>query len=126
MRGLALAPCRVLRYRRLGRGSRAASREEGAMTDLRTLAIDIGGTGIKAVLLDEAGQIVSDRERVPTPSKPIAPDVLMQAIGEVTAPLGEFRPGLGRFPRLCARRPGDDRAQSRDRDFGAVSIFSRR
>jgi polyphosphate glucokinase len=60
------------------------------MTDLRTLAIDIGGSGIKAVLLDEAGQIVSDRERVATPSKPIAPDVLMQAIGKATAPLGEF------------------------------------
>ncbi|MGA8757676.1 MAG: ROK family protein [Stellaceae bacterium] len=60
------------------------------MTDLRTLAIDIGGSGIKAVLLDEAGQIVSDRERVPTPSKPVAPDVLMQAIEKATAPLGEF------------------------------------
>ena len=60
------------------------------MTDLRTLAIDIGGSGIKAVLLDEAGQIVGDRERVATPSKPIAPDVLMQAIGKATTPLGEF------------------------------------
>ncbi len=31
------------------------------MTEIRTLAIDIGGTGIKAALLDEAGQVVSDR-----------------------------------------------------------------
>lgn len=60
------------------------------MTGLHTLAIDIGGSGIKAVLLDEAGEIVSERERVPTPETPIARDALMQAIDQVAAPLGEF------------------------------------
>ncbi len=60
------------------------------MTDLRTLAIDIGGSGIKAVLLDEAGQIIGERQRVPTPPKPIAPEGLLQAIDQVTAPFGEF------------------------------------
>jgi polyphosphate glucokinase len=60
------------------------------MDETRTLAIDIGGSGIKAALLDEAGQVIGERERVPTPPKPIAPDVLMQAIEEAATPLGAF------------------------------------
>jgi polyphosphate glucokinase len=60
------------------------------MTGVRTLAIDIGGSGIKAVLLDEAGAIGSERERVPTPEKPIAPDALVQALDQAAAPLGAF------------------------------------
>jgi polyphosphate glucokinase len=68
------------------------------MSELRTLAIDIGGSGIKAVLLDETGQIVSDRQRVPTPAKPIARDALLTAIDEAIAPLGDFdRVSIG-FP----------------------------
>jgi polyphosphate glucokinase len=60
------------------------------MTDLRTLAIDIGGSGIKAALLDQAGHVVGARERVPTPTKPIAPDALVHAIDEAATPLGAF------------------------------------
>jgi polyphosphate glucokinase len=68
------------------------------MTGVRTLAIDIGGSGIKAVLLDEAGEIVSERERVPTPEKPIAPDALVQALDQVAASLGEFERVSVGFP----------------------------
>jgi polyphosphate glucokinase len=60
------------------------------MSGLRTLAIDIGGSGIKATVLDDAGQFISRRERVPTPSKPIAPEVLLQALDQAAAPLGAF------------------------------------
>jgi len=68
------------------------------MTDLRTLTIDIGGSGIKAALLDEAGHVVSERERVPTPTKPIAPDALVHAIDAAATPLGAFdRVSIG-FP----------------------------
>jgi polyphosphate glucokinase len=68
------------------------------MTGLRTLAIDIGGSGIKAALLDENGQIVSNRQRVATPAKPIARDALLHAIDEAAAPLGPFdRVSIG-FP----------------------------
>src|SRR5215472_11777310 len=73
--------------RRQRRGARG---ERGNMSELRTLAIDIGGTGIKAVLLDGAGHVVSDRQRVPTPAKPIAPEVLLHAIDEAITPLGAF------------------------------------
>jgi polyphosphate glucokinase len=60
------------------------------MTELRTLAIDIGGTGIKAAVLDEAGNILGERERVATPPKPIAPETLVHAIEEAAGPLGGF------------------------------------
>ena len=60
------------------------------MGEIRTLAIDIGGTGIKAAVLDEHGHVVGERERVPTPPKPIPSDVLMRAIDEVTTPLAPF------------------------------------
>jgi polyphosphate glucokinase len=60
------------------------------MNQIRTLAIDIGGSGIKAALLDNAGDIVGDRRRVPTPPKPVAPEALMRAIKEAVTPLGAF------------------------------------
>ena len=52
------------------------------MTEPRTLAVDIGGSGIKAVLLDEDGKMVGQRQRVPTPAKPVAPEALVRAIDE--------------------------------------------
>jgi polyphosphate glucokinase len=60
------------------------------MTEPRTLAIDIGGTGIKAALLDPAGQIISDRVRVPTPPQPLTPEQLVGAIEQAATPLGGF------------------------------------
>jgi polyphosphate glucokinase len=60
------------------------------MDQLRTLAIDIGGTGIKAALLDEDGNMIGERQRVPTPLKPVTPEDLVRAINEVVAPLGAF------------------------------------
>jgi polyphosphate glucokinase len=63
---------------------------EAVMDETRTLAIDIGGTGIKAAMLDGAGQVISERQRVPTPPKPIARDALIQALDELTTPLGAF------------------------------------
>ena len=68
------------------------------MTETRTLAIDIGGTGIKAAVLDDAGQMISERRRVPTPSKPVAPDALVRAIDDVAVPLGGFERVSVGFP----------------------------
>jgi polyphosphate glucokinase len=68
------------------------------MKEPRTLAIDIGGTGIKAALLDEAGAMVGGRQRVPTPPKPITPDELVRAIDEAVAPLGTFERVSVGFP----------------------------
>ena len=48
----------------------------GAAADkTRTLAIDVGGTGLKAAVLDATGAMISERVRVPTPH-PCPPTVL--------------------------------------------------
>lgn len=56
---------------------------------MHTLCIDIGGTGIKAIVLDAAGQPRGERLRVPTP-RPATPEALLAAIDELLAGLGEF------------------------------------
>jgi polyphosphate glucokinase len=68
------------------------------MNELRTLAIDIGGTGIKAALVDDAGNMIGERQRVPTPPKPLAPVDLVRAIDQVIAPLGTFDRASVGFP----------------------------
>jgi len=68
------------------------------MDERRTLAIDIGGTGIKAALLDDAGRMIGERQRVPTPPKPIAPDALVRAIDQAITPLGSFERVSVGFP----------------------------
>src|SRR5215469_8337645 len=69
---------------------RRPRRKRVAMNQLRTLAIDIGGTGIKAALLDDSGNMIGERQRVETPPKPITPADLIGAIGRVVTPLGTF------------------------------------
>lgn len=51
-----------------------------------TLAIDVGGTGLKASVLDEAGRMLVKRVRVATPY-PCHPENLLSAIADLTAPL---------------------------------------
>jgi polyphosphate glucokinase len=68
------------------------------MNQPRTLAIDIGGSGIKAALLDDNGSMLGERQRVPTPPKPVAPEALVRAIGEAVALLGDFERVSVGFP----------------------------
>lgn len=60
-----------------------------AASNIRTLAIDIGGTGLKALVLGIDGRALSDRVRVATP-RPATPRALLPAIGKLVAPLGAF------------------------------------
>lgn len=63
----------------------------------RTLAIDIGGTGIKAMILDAAGKALTERVRVPTP-QPATPKKVLEAIRDLGGKMGDFdRVGAG-FP----------------------------
>ncbi|HVC24286.1 MAG TPA: ROK family protein [Acidimicrobiales bacterium] len=55
----------------------------------RTLAIDIGGTGLKAAVLDAAGRMVADRVRVPT-TYPMPPDALVSALVALAGPLPSY------------------------------------
>jgi len=68
------------------------------MNQPRTLAIDIGGSGIKAALLDTEGSMIGDRQRVPTPAKPVAPEALVGAIDKAASPLGDFERVSVGFP----------------------------
>jgi polyphosphate glucokinase len=56
---------------------------------LRTLAIDIGGTGLKAGVLDASGHMMVKRLRVATPY-PCPPKVLLRALADLVAPLPSF------------------------------------
>jgi polyphosphate glucokinase len=68
------------------------------MSNAPILAIDIGGSGIKAALLDDAGGMIGKRQRVPTPPRPVAPEDLIRAIDAVVSPLGPFERVSVGFP----------------------------
>ena len=60
-----------------------------APPNLRTLAIDIGGTGLKALVLGADGEALTERVRVETPH-PATPSAIVPAIVELVRPLGAF------------------------------------
>ena len=61
----------------------------GAMKKLKTLAVDIGGTGIKAIVLDEQGSPVTERGRLKTP-KPATPKSVLAIIKALAKQQGKF------------------------------------
>jgi polyphosphate glucokinase len=63
-----------------------------------TLALDIGGSGLKAMLLDTEGKPLSDRQRVPTPEVP-SPKPVLEA-------LDTLRSLLPNFDRVSVGFPG--------------------
>jgi len=56
---------------------------------IRTLAIDIGGTGLKATILDDKGKPLHERIRVETPH-PATPHSIVAALVKLVAPLGNY------------------------------------
>ena len=63
----------------------------------RTLSIDIGGTGLKALILASTGDPVTERVRVETP-RPATPRRVLQAIWSLVEPLGAFERVSVGFP----------------------------
>jgi polyphosphate glucokinase len=55
----------------------------------RTLCIDIGGTGLKALVLDERGEKLTERVRVETP-RPATPEAVVAALLALVKPLAPF------------------------------------
>jgi polyphosphate glucokinase len=51
--------------------------------DVRTLAIDVGGSGLKAGVLDSAGQLITERERLDTPY-PCPPPLLVPTLAKLS------------------------------------------
>ena len=60
-----------------------------AQTGPHTLGIDIGGTGLKAAVLDPDGKMVDKRVRAPTPS-PSTPPAVLDTLGGLIKPLASF------------------------------------
>ena len=55
----------------------------------RTLCIDIGGTGLKALIVSPTGKALTERVRVETP-RPATPQAVLRALEKLVAPLGPF------------------------------------
>src|ERR1043166_8714596 len=64
----------------------------------QTLAIDIGGTGLKASVLDEAGEMVEKHVRVPTPYS-LTLALLVRTLVKLTE-------GLTSYDRVSVGFPG--------------------
>ncbi|MGD0288814.1 MAG: ROK family protein [Candidatus Binataceae bacterium] len=64
----------------------------------RTLAVDIGGTGIKALTLDPAGKPLNERTRIATPRRARPKDII-----EIVRKLAKAQPG---FDRVSMGFPG--------------------
>jgi polyphosphate glucokinase len=65
---------------------------------LVTLCVDVGGTGLKIMLLDEAGKPLTDRLRTPTPDQPTPARVL--------AELDKLKSQVSAFDRVAIGFPG--------------------
>jgi polyphosphate glucokinase len=63
-----------------------------------TLAVDVGGSGLKAMLLDAKGKPASDRVRVPTPAIP-TPAAILKGLDKLAKQ-------LPRFDRVSVGFPG--------------------
>ncbi len=66
-------------------------------SSIRTLAVDIGGSGVKVMVLDETGNPLTDRLRVPTPQPP-KPNAVLDAIVGLATDAGEFDRASVGFP----------------------------
>ena len=92
--------------------------------DVMTLAVDIGGSGIKASVVNAQAVMVSDRVRVDTPY-PCPPELLVSTIADLVRPLPEVsRVSVG-FPGLekssVTPRTKAHRSRSRLMNSGPLS-----
>src|SRR3954469_6329156 len=74
----------------------AATAARSPASKRATLAIDIGGTGLKALLLAPDGSAQSERVRVPTP-KPATTTAVLDALVDLVEPPALHRVSVG-FP----------------------------
>jgi polyphosphate glucokinase len=54
-----------------------------------TLSVDIGGSGIKVMILDANGNPITERARLDTP-QPATPELILNAIAQLASTSGEF------------------------------------
>lgn len=110
----------------VNRGVVGSSPTRGA-TPLRTLAIDVGGSGLKASVIDDRGRLLTERARVDTPvGRP--PKEIVQALVRLVAPLGPYDrvsvgfPGVVRQGRIVTAPNLDHEGWS---DFDLAGALAR-
>ncbi len=93
----------------------------------RTLAIDVGGTGLKASVIDDTGRLLTDRVRADTPvGSP--PREIVEALTRLVAPLGSFDrvsvgfPGVVRNGRVLTAPNLDNKGW---KDFALAGALGR-
>lgn len=62
---------------------------DSSSIDIRTLAVDIGGSGTKVMVLDQAGNPQTERERLDTP-QPATPEAVIESIAQLAKTQGNF------------------------------------
>ncbi len=65
--------------------------------NIRTLSVDIGGSGVKVIVLDLKGNPLTRRERLETP-RPAKPEVVINAIAALAGTQGEYHRVSVGFP----------------------------
>ncbi|MGP1373490.1 MAG: ROK family protein [Almyronema sp.] len=69
--------------------TRAKANSQRSTQALKTLAVDIGGSGIKVMILDSKGQPLTERLRVDTP-QPATPEAIVTTVSYLAAEQGDF------------------------------------
>jgi polyphosphate glucokinase len=82
-----------------GAGADEAGIELAGGGQADTLAIDIGGTGLKASVLDAAGEMERDRVRIDTPY-PLSPFKMVHVLTDLVKPLGSYDRASVGFPGM--------------------------
>ena len=67
--------------------------------DVLTLAIDVGGSGLKGSVLDANGQMIAERVRIETPY-PCPPKLLVEKLAEIQSQLPKASRASVGFPGL--------------------------
>lgn len=95
------------------------------------LSIDVGGTWIKAAVVDHAGRLLHPMDRAPTP-KPATPEATLNVMRELSTAMGDFGrvsvafPGVVRNGRtLTAPNLGNDHWLNFDLANAATRHFGR-
>jgi polyphosphate glucokinase len=74
-----------------------ASAKQAAPKSIVTLAVDIGGTGIKAASLDEKGKMITEREKIKTPHN-ATPKKVLAIVAKLAKMAGAFDRASAGFP----------------------------
>ena len=74
-----------------------ASAKPRALKSVTTLAVDVGGTGIKAAALDEKGKMITERQKIKTPRN-ATPKKVIAIIAELAKMAGAFDRASVGFP----------------------------